>query len=76
MLKSSGDIMDYILDLFITVWKDQLVPDEWWDAMLVPIPKKGDLTQYNNWRDISSLDVVGKLFVVPSLQLSSSCTSI
>ena len=63
LVKSSGgDIMDYILDLFNTVWNDQRVPDEWRDAMLVPIPKKGDLTQCDNWRGISLLDVVGKLF--------------
>ena len=30
--------------------------------MIVPIPKKGDLTQCDNWRGISLLDVVGKLF--------------
>ena len=30
--------------------------------LLVPIPKKGDLTQCDNWCGISLLDVVGKLF--------------
>ena len=30
--------------------------------MLVPIPKKGDQTLCDNWRGISLLDVVGKLF--------------
>ena len=29
--------------------------------MLVPIPKKGDLTKCDNWRAISLLDVVGKV---------------
>ena len=29
--------------------------------MLVPIPKKGDLTKCDNWREISLLDVVGKV---------------
>ena len=38
------------------------MPQEWRDALLVPIPKKGDLTQCDNWRGISLLDVVGKLF--------------
>ena len=31
------------------------------DAVLVPIPKKGDLTRCDNWRGISLLDVVGKV---------------
>ena len=57
-----GELMDYILDMFHTVWMEQRVPQEWRDALLVPIPKKGDLTQCDNWRGISLLDVVGKLF--------------
>ena len=32
------------------------------DALLVPVPKKGDLSCCDNWRDISLLDVMGKLF--------------
>jgi hypothetical protein len=43
------------------VWREQQVPHEWRDAVLVPIPKKGDLTQCHNWRGISLLDIVGKL---------------
>ena len=54
--------MDYMLDLFQTVWSEQQVPEEWRDALLVPIPKKGDLTQCDNWRGISLLDVTGKIF--------------
>jgi len=28
----------------------------------VPVPKKGDLSSFDNWRGISLLDVVGKVF--------------
>ena len=35
---------------------------DWKDAGIVPIPKKGDLRDCNNCRGISLLDVVGKLF--------------
>ena len=35
---------------------------EWHDAVIVPIPKKGDLRSCDNWRGISLLDVAGKLF--------------
>ena len=57
-----GELMDYILDMFHTVWMEQRVPQEWRDALLVPIPKKGDLTQCDNWCGISLSDVVGKVF--------------
>ena len=63
MLKCCGAVMmEYILDLFETVWKEERVPDEWRDALLVPIPKKGDLMICGNWCGISLLDVMGKLF--------------
>ena len=32
------------------------------DALIVPVPKKGDLQFCNNWQGISLLDVVGKIF--------------
>ena len=34
----------------------------WRDALLVPIPKKSNLHICDNWRGISLLDVIGKLF--------------
>ena len=52
---------DQLLDLVHTTWKDQLVPKDWTDAVLIPIPKKGDLSKCDNWRGISLLDVVGKV---------------
>ena len=57
-----GEIVDYIMDMFHTVWMEQTVPQEWRDALLVPLPKKGDLTQCDNWRGVSLLNVVAKVF--------------
>ena len=63
MVKHLGsNHLDYVLDLFRTVWKEESVPSEWRDAILVPIPKKGDLSIYDNWRGISLLDTMGELF--------------
>ena len=42
--------------------REGYVPQEWKDVLIVPIPKKGDLSSYENWRGISLLDVGGKLF--------------
>ena len=38
------------------------VVEDWKNAEIVPIPKKGDLKVCDNWRGISLLDVVGKVF--------------
>lgn len=55
-------ILDHIGDLFRTVWSEQCVTADWRDAVIVPIPKKGDLSLCDNWRRISLLDVMGKVF--------------
>ena len=34
---------------------------DWQDAVVFPIPKKGDLKQCDHWLGISLLDVVGKV---------------
>ena len=39
------------------------MPLEWRDALLVPVPKKRDLCCCDNWKGISLLDVMGKLFM-------------
>ena len=57
-----ADLLEYIHDLFVAVWEEGKVPEEWRDALLVPVPKKGDLTQCDNWRGISLLNTMGKLF--------------
>ena len=63
MVKCLDNMFVYVLDLFKTDWMEQKAPQEWKDAVLIPIPKRGDLPHCDNWRGISLLDVVGKLFV-------------
>ena len=50
-----------LLDLVLSAWRERRVPQDWSNAVLVPIPKKGDLTHCDNWRGIALLDVVGKV---------------
>ena len=50
-----------LLELLHCAWKEERVPRDWANALLVPIPKKGDLTLCDNWRGIALLDVVGKV---------------
>ena len=50
-----------LLELVVDVWRKGHVLNNWRDAVLVPIPKKGDLTVCDNWREICLLEVVGKV---------------
>ena len=56
-----SDIIRRLLKLTHAVWKEKRVPKDWADAILIPIPKKGDLSVCDNWRGISLLDGVGKV---------------
>ncbi len=57
----SGSFVEMLMELVSDVWAEGKVPADWSDAVLVLIPKKGDLTQCDNWRGIALLDVVGKV---------------
>ena len=51
-----------LLELLHLVWDECAVVSDWRDAVIAPIPKNGSLKLCDNWRGISLLDVVGKLF--------------
>ena len=59
--KRKEDFVGMLTDLVSTVWKERRVPQEWADAILIPIPKKGNLQSCDNWRGIALLDMVGKV---------------
>ena len=50
-----------LIQLFHQIWQDEVVPKDWVDALIIPIPKKGNLESCDNWRGIALLEVVGKL---------------
>ena len=57
-----AQLFDRLLVLMQEVWRKGKVVDDWKDAVVVPIPKKGNLQLCDNWRGISLLDIVGKVF--------------
>ena len=62
LLYGGAELQDRLLLLLEEVWNARSVVQDWKDAVIVPIPKKGDLRKCDNWRGISLLDVVGKVF--------------
>ena len=62
MILHGGNRLHHQIHELIQVWRSGSVVSDWRDAIIVPIPKKGDLRSCNNWRGISLLDVAGKLF--------------
>ena len=47
--------------LFEAIWLTGKVPDDWKRGIIIKIPKKGTLTDCNNWRGITLLSVPGKI---------------
>ena len=62
MLKcSENDAVKQLHLLFNSIWKEQRVPEDWKKSLIVKVPKKGDLTQCDNYRGISLLSVPSKI---------------
>ena len=62
MIVAGGPVLHRVLlNLFRQVWGEGCVFDEWRDALVVPVLKRGDLNVCDDWRGISLLDVAGKL---------------
>ena len=57
----SEAVLTSLLDLVHTVWEEGKVPRDWSNAVLIPIPKKGNLSYCDNWRGIALLEVIGKV---------------
>jgi hypothetical protein len=61
--KYGGDRFLYCLSCFFQlVWEKEEIPDDWNRAIVVPIFKKGDNRNPFDYRGISLLSVIGKLF--------------
>ena len=65
LLKFGGKrVIDFLHLLFRRVWETEVCPQDWQDAILVNIFKKGDATDCNNYRGISLLSIPGKVFAL------------
>jgi len=57
-LETSVDVLHYFLH---KVWEQEQIPEDWQRGSIVKLPKKGDLTQCNNWRGITLMAVAAKV---------------
>ena len=56
-----GTIRCAIYKLIITIWNKEELPGEWTESIIVPIHKKGDKTDCNNYMGISLLPTTYKI---------------
>jgi hypothetical protein len=40
---------EMLYPLFLDIWKEERVPKDWKEGIIVKIPKKGDYRNCNNW---------------------------
>ena len=50
-----------LLLFFVTIWKDKSIREDWCKGTIVKMPKKGDLTNRNNWRGVTLSSVTRKI---------------
>jgi len=69
LLKNGGrELIKSLTCLCNMTWSTGEVPRDWRDGIIIPIPKKGNLGDCNNWRGITLLSIPGK--VLASIVLS------
>jgi hypothetical protein len=65
LIKAGGrTIHCAIQKLIISIWNKQKLPEEWKKSIIVPLYKKGDKTEFNNYRGISLLSTTYKILSI------------
>ncbi|CAF5104682.1 unnamed protein product [Rotaria magnacalcarata] len=64
MIQAGGEQLTHeIHSLCNKAWHKGVIPEEWGKSILIPIPKKGDLSECANYRTISLISHTGKILL-------------
>ena len=64
MIKANGELgISLLHKLILNIWQTGELPEDWRRAVLIPIPKKGDLQQCSNYRSISLISHASKVML-------------
>jgi hypothetical protein len=70
LIKAGGKtIRCAIHKLIIATWSKEELPEEWKESVIVPIHKKGDKTDCNNYRGISFVPTTYKILSIILLSM-------
>jgi hypothetical protein len=62
LIQAGGEILHSKIHKRInSIWSKKELPDQWKESIIVPIYKKGDKTDCNNYRGISLLPTSNKI---------------
>lgn len=62
LLKCAESAIPRMTELCNMIWEGKEIPSDWQCGIIVPLPKKGDLSDCGNWRGITLLSIPGKVF--------------
>jgi sorting nexin-29 len=63
LIKNGGsELLQRIFDLLMQVWFQERMPQEWEIGIIFPLFKKGDRRECSNYRGITLLNSIYKLF--------------
>jgi hypothetical protein len=69
LIQAGGEmLLSDIHKLINSVWNKEEWPDKWKESIIVPIHKKGEKADCNNYRGISLLSTSYKFYRIPSSQ--------